>query len=979
MLRQAVTFGRYRLDPRGGLRLGSREIRLTPKALSLLCFLADHAGQVMTKDELFAGVWPETTVGDAALVTCIQELRKALGDNARRPRYIETLHRRGYRFIEKPGTVTEARAQPTKSPATPAIVVGRDDELRTLHACLGRAATGERQVVFVTGEPGIGKTSLVRAFVSPGALSADVHVTWGQSADHHGATEPYLPLMDALTRSCRGPTGDQFIAALDRHAPSWLAQMPSLLGPEQHRVLRRRTAGVTRERMLRELTDALEAVSHHATVVLWLEDLHWADHSTIDWLAWFARRPEHACVLLIGTYRPVESLITGHPLQGMHDELRRRHNCLEIALPPLTEAAVTDYCQVRFTPAEDDTGPMSRLARRVHQHTEGTPLFMVGIVDDLVSQGLLVKGNGTWIVRDADIGSTPLGIPDNLQRLIGRQIGRLHPTALQLLEAACVVGGTFSAAAAAAGACIAAEDAETLCRDIAQRHQLIDAAGTEAWPDGTVASRFTFRHALYRQTLYGRLPAGQCAALHGRIGDRLEQAYAGRTDEIAGELAMHFERARDTSRAVTYLRKAGRFAGNRGAAREAVTHFRHALDLIATLPKDPSRDTLEAGLHLALCVPLRAVHGYGSAEVEACALAAKALSDHLADGSSKFAASRMVWNVCLMRHPVPQTLEHARALMDIAVATGDPVRLALAHRALGTSLKLAGHLREAAETLTRGAAMADGVPDDLFADFGEHPGMICRAFAAWVQALMGRLDEATRLADAAIEHARERRNAHSLAFALVSSGLAYLFQRDTRRADESASEALALAHEHELPQWLAFGLEIKGWATFQRGDRAAGIGLQEEGLRTLRTTGARTHTSRMLANLAESYLAVGQADKARLHLEAMRDHIDVHGERYYAAERPRLWAQLLALEGAAPAQVDAHMEAALDVARQADAALHVLRAGTDLARAWHARGNPTTARQLLTALCARVTGNVDGPDMADARAVLAELSASSVW
>jgi len=102
MMNQGISFGRYRLDPRGGLSSGAREIRLTPKALALLSYLTERPGEVVTKDELFAAVWPEATVGDAALVTCVQELRSALKDDARQPRYIETLHRRGYRFIARP-------------------------------------------------------------------------------------------------------------------------------------------------------------------------------------------------------------------------------------------------------------------------------------------------------------------------------------------------------------------------------------------------------------------------------------------------------------------------------------------------------------------------------------------------------------------------------------------------------------------------------------------------------------------------------------------------------------------------------------------------------------------------------------------------------------------------------------------------------------------------------------------------------------
>ncbi|MFZ1197265.1 MAG: winged helix-turn-helix domain-containing protein [Pseudolabrys sp.] len=127
MLDQAIAFGNFRLEPNGGLMSGAREVRLTPKALELLSFLAGHPGQVITKDELFAAVWHKSEVGDAALVTCIQELRKALRDNARRPRYIETLHRRGYRFIGKAHAARRAAAGTERSalelPDRPSIAV----------------------------------------------------------------------------------------------------------------------------------------------------------------------------------------------------------------------------------------------------------------------------------------------------------------------------------------------------------------------------------------------------------------------------------------------------------------------------------------------------------------------------------------------------------------------------------------------------------------------------------------------------------------------------------------------------------------------------------------------------------------------------------------------------------------------------------------------------------------------------------------
>jgi tetratricopeptide (TPR) repeat protein len=680
--------------------------------------------------------------------------------------------------------------------------------------------------------------------------------------------------------------------------------------------------------MLRELTDALEAAAHDTPIVLWLEDLHWADASTLNWLAVFVRRPERARVLLVVTYRPAEVLGRAHPLHALQDVLRRQTHAREIALSPLSRSAVTRYLVMRLTPTAQVAEHLSRLAAEVHQRTEGSPLFMVGVVDDLVDRGVLTHVDGRWAIRTGD-AAIELGIPKDLQRLIARQLDRLDPAEQRLLEVASLVGAEFSAAAVAAGLDLPEGDVETRCREIADRQQVIHAAGVADWPDGTVASRFAFQHALYREALYARLPAGRRVELHRRIGGRLAKAYGEGADEIAGELAMHFEQGRDVERAVRYLQTAGRVAGHRGAAHEAVASFTRALELLTTSPRCGGRAELEADVRLALCVPLIALHGYGSAAVEASATHARTLCDELGDPRRRFAANRVVWNASLMRHPVPQTLEHAREVMQLAQMIGDSPRLALAHRALGTSLKLAGELREAGELLTRGTALAEGVADDEFVMFGEHPGMICRAFAGWTKALMGYVEEAARLADDAIEHARRRRNPHTLAFALVSSGLVYVFVRDAARAHDIGTEVMALAREYRLPQWLSFGREISGWATFHLGDRGEGLRLQEEGLRDLLATGARTHTSRMLANLAESYLIAGQSETARVHLSAGRAHRERHGEHYYAAELFRLEARLRAQQGAPREEVGRCLEQALDLARRQEARLLERRAAED--------------------------------------------------
>ncbi|MDH4173317.1 MAG: AAA family ATPase [Betaproteobacteria bacterium] len=972
---QAFTFGQFRLDPRGGLTRGDRQVRLTPKALALLCFLAARRGRVLTKEELFDALWPRTPVGDAALVTCIQELRKALRDNARRPRYIETLHRRGYRFIaqpEGPRSSADTSRLPSHFEPVHGLLVGREGELSQLNEALALACAGARQVVLIHGEAGIGKTALVRTFLARVMQATDIHIAWGQTAEHYGASEAYHPVLDALTRSCRGPYGERLLQALDRHAPLWLVQMPTTVAPSRLRALRRRTAGATPERMLRELTDALEGTAAVSPIVLWLEDLHWADVSTIDWLASFARRPERARVLVIGTYRPAEGSVELQPMHAIGDELRRQGQIREVALQPLSRSAVGEFIAARFAARPEAAGSLSQLAAEVHRRTEGSPLFMLGVLDELVAKGVLACQDDRWSVRES-AQLRELALPRQLQQVIERQIERIAPAAARLLEIASVAGADFSAAAIAAGAGVSVAEADAACHEITRRHRFLCSSGTDEWPDGTVAGRFSFAHALYREALYERLPAARRVELHRLIGERLAQAFDERLDEIAAQLAMHFERARAAPQAILFLQKAGETAWRRSASHESAAHFERALALLETRPPGRARDELEEALRLALTVPLIAMHGLGSTNVQACATQARDLCERLGDSRGRFIAHRVVWNNSLMRHPLPATLAHARRLMDLAEPEHRPVEAALAHRALGCTLICAGEHREADRLLEHGIALADRMPDADFVRYGEHPGMICRVFGAWAKSLMGFPDQAARLADAGVAHARRRDDPHGLAFALVTVGLVHLILRDAVRADRMCREILSLSQEYKLPQWSAFGQEIRGWTTGRLGDATAGIEIMEQALAQLHATGAVTHSSRMLANLAEGYLAVGNVERARARLDAALAHRAKHGEHYYAPELYRLQALVLDKEGAAFEPIEASLIEAIEIARRQEASLLALRAAKTLAEYWSLQGKPQAARDLLAPLCARMTEGVDWPDLSEARTVLQTL------
>ena len=286
---------------------GARRLELAPRAFAVLRHLVEHRGRLITKDELLTAVWRDAIVSDAALASGIRDLRKALGDSSAAPRYIQTVHRRGFRFIGPVTAPTGHRHRRASSPSHRAsTLVGREAQMARLHARLASALGGQRQLVFVTGEPGIGKTALVEMFLAEVGQASALRIGRGQCVEQYGAGEAYLPVLEALGRLGRAAGGEQLVEVLKQHAPTWLQQLPGLLSDSDVEAVRRRAHGASRGRMLRELVEALEALTRDTPLVLLLEDLHWSDSATIDLLGMLARRREPSRLLVLGTYRPAD-------------------------------------------------------------------------------------------------------------------------------------------------------------------------------------------------------------------------------------------------------------------------------------------------------------------------------------------------------------------------------------------------------------------------------------------------------------------------------------------------------------------------------------------------------------------------------------------------------------------------------------------------------------------------------------------------
>ena len=402
------SFPPFRLDPgTGSLWRDDALVPLPPKPFAVLATLVAHAGQVVTKEALFDAAWPDTAVTDGVLKGCIRQIRRALGERAGTASCIATMHRRGYRFcvpvtpIAGPGTgaVPDGRftavgplAPSPVVAASPAGLVGREAELAQLQQWWAQACQGRRQVVFITGEAGIGKTTLVDAFVAAGGRHGGRRSARGQCIEHYGAGEAYLPLLEALGQLGRGPDGAHLVALLHQSAPTWLVHLPALVPAADYEAVQRRAGGTTRERMMRELAEAVETLTAAQPLILILEDLHWSDGATLDWLAAVARRRAAARLLVLGTYRPAEAVVQAHPVRRVTQELQVHGQGMELPLGSLAEAEVAAYLAQRFGAGAHPDG----LARGLHQRTEGNPLFLVTVVDELVRQGVVRQAPAGW-------------------------------------------------------------------------------------------------------------------------------------------------------------------------------------------------------------------------------------------------------------------------------------------------------------------------------------------------------------------------------------------------------------------------------------------------------------------------------------------------------------------------------------------------------------------------------------------------------
>jgi predicted ATPase len=632
------------------------------------------------------------------------------------------------------------------------------------------------------------------------------------------------------------------------------------------------------------------------------------------------------------------------------------------------EPEVAAYLTQRFGAGAYPAG----LARVLHPRTEGNPLFLVAVVDELVRQGVVQQEPAGWELiggMKAAMG----GVPESLRQLMERQLAQLPPQVQALLEAASVVGKEFAVAAVADAVAQGVDAVEDHCGTLARQGQFLRACGMDAWPDGTVAERYGFLHDLYREMLYARVPVGRRVRWHQQIGRRLEAGYGPQARELAAELAEHFVRGRDTERAVRYLWYAGEQAVQRSAHQEALGHLTKGLELLATLPATPERAQQELDLQIALGPALMAARGWAAPEVEQTYGRARALCTQLGETSQLFPTLWGLWRFYQSRGVLPTARDLGEQLMRSAERTADPTRLLEAHSALGQTLFQLGEYAAAWQHLEQGIALTDSIaPRASVLRHGNAPSVVFLSFAALTLWCLGYPVQAVQRSQEALRLAQALTDPFSLAAAQHYAAFLHHHRHETLAVQTLAEALLTLATGQGFPLYVGYGAYWRGWACAMQGEGEAGVMHMRQALAAVLATGQTLARPLCLVLLAEVAVHVGQIEEGlRLLTEALAA-FEQSGRGDLLAEAYRLQGVLLLHQAVADAvHAEVCFQQALTIARRQQAKSWELRAATSLSRLWQQQGKQDEARELLVPIYSWFTEGFDTADLQEAKALLA--------
>jgi serine/threonine protein kinase/predicted ATPase len=818
-------------------------------------------------------------------------------------------------------------------------LVGRHHERVQLHALLESVMRGHGLLALIAGEPGIGKTALIENFLSELTTThRSLAIGRGLCSERLAGTEAYLPFLEALERIIRDTVS---LSDLMRHiAPNWYAQVAR--GTEDTVGASGKLKPTSRELLNRELGAFLEEASRIIPLVLFLDDLHWADDSTIDLLSYLATRFDTTRILILANYRPEEALLSNPRFVQIARDLEARRRCRKIALDFLSLADIEAYIALEF-PQNNFPAAFPRL---IYAKTEGTPFFMVEVLRYLRDKRFIAETGGTWTLSGT-LPEVDRDLPQSVVVMIQRKMDFVSDIDRRLVSAASIQGFEFDAPIVARLLEMQTADVEERLDKLQRVHNLVQALPVKDLPNGARASRYRFVHIFYYRFFYDAILPARKEQWSAAAAHTLVEIYRGHLEEIGAQVAFLFEAGRDYPQAARFFSIAARQAMKLFAYAEAALLARRGIAMLKSDPETPPPQLEELSLHLALAIPLGALNGYGNLEVEHTYNRARELSTHLGDNPLIFPALWGLLAYYASRLELPAAIDVSEQFMRLAKTSSEPMQLLGAHLAVGLVKMFSGDLESSVEHLGKHRDLDNPAARiEIAQRNGLEFGIIMRAFESRVLWYLGYPDKCVSAMNETLRLARALSHAPTLALASSLAGLAHQARGEIAEVDELAKVLINLGKEHKLELWSAEGLFFHGWVLAQRGDKSKGIELMKEGLESYCATGTEILLPTGYSILAETMGVSGKPDEGLAIVRKTMALPYMPHAALYLPELLRVEGDLLALTDK-PTEAQAKLLQALELACGQKAKSLELRAALSLCRLWRTRRRGAKGRKLL--------------------------------
>ncbi|MFO7634840.1 MAG: AAA family ATPase [Caldilinea sp.] len=810
--------------------------------------------------------------------------------------------------------------------------VAREFAMATLSHAFDAAHSGHGQVIFVAGEAGSGKTTLIEEFTRRIQLQHPaLIVATGACTAFAGAGEPLQPFVEILRRLTGVSTLDDPVTdsvedqalqtqntalalqAVVAHGANLVGRVIPYSAVAEQIAAARQTGQLKEEDRLaqgniktvsgaelapihEEFTAVLQHIAEQRTLLLVLDDLQWSDPSSAALLYHLARRINRRRILMIGAYRSEEVCWSSnqvHPLEAVLEELQQRYGPIRISLDVQGEAEARHFVDALL---DSEPNRLDETFRRdLFQHSRGHALFTVELVRQMKETGQLLRPDGYWVQGKQVDWSV---LPSKVEASIARRFHRLSPTQYRMLAVASVEGELFTAEVLTQ---VLDTDTNAVITQLGllgqAAHGLVAGVGIER--TGSLRlSRFRFRHNLFQQYLYHVLDATERQHLHEQVGRAIESLYLTDADALSGGaavLANHFDQAEAIGAASRYHLLAGQRAVRMSAYTEAREHLVQGLSQVRSLPATQQSVERELELVLELCAPVSALRGYGHPELNALYTEAFQLATQIKDQQKMFRTMHGVWRYRVLRAELRQANEVTDRLLAIAEEQQQPALLLEAWRARGISAFHLGELAEAETWLFRCLTLYNHEQHAAHAHIYGHDSCIsATGYLAHIRWLNGDADAALKLADETIRLAEALNHPFSLAHALgFTVGSLYQYLRRPVEVLATVEQLATLASKHGYPMWEAAAEMLGGWALSVMGQTKIGIDRLRNGLDAWESMGNRAAQPYYIGLLAEAYLLAGDRPHALVTVNHALDLVEQTSERWWEPELWRLRQELL--------------------------------------------------------------------------------------